>query len=286
MLQIQVKMMQEMYEQTTYPLTPPWDDCELKITVLGLFESNGNFQWNSLVPRHYFHIIQSGRGIFNADGKDFEVGKDQLFCFFPGQYIEYHDFPETPWKYTWIGFEGPKVDTALAGIEITKKNPLVDLSDNLKFKAVLLPGIQQIIKNSYHQFFPVIFAWNLLNVLAPSNFEQPASDNQKLYEEAKILLDSQMENILTVDLLAERLGVNRSTLFRAFKNYGKISPKKYIDDIRFEKATELLIHSKMPISRIARACGFAEHHYFSNAFRKRFGLTPGEYRDRNSGGRR
>lgn len=278
MLHEKVKMMQEMYQQKSYPLTPPWVNPELSIQVLGIFESSGRFQWSQVVPRHCLHIIQSGAGIFNADGKEFAVKKDQIFTFFPGQYIEYHDFPATPWKYTWINFEGSLVDRAFSDIGITKKNPLVDSADNLKFKSVLLPVINHIITNSFHKLFPVVAAWELLSALAAIPSSQTATDNQQLFEEGKILIDSQLDNNLTVDDLADRLEVNRSTLFRAFKTHGDLSPKEYIDNCRFERAKELLIRSNMPISRIAHACGFTEHHYFTNAFRKRFSMTPGEFR--------
>ena len=279
MLQRQEKMMQKTYSQQTYPLKVPWEDSELNFQVLGIFKSNGRFQWNQVSPKHCFHIIQEGEGHFNVDEKTYTAGKNKIFTFFPGQYISYHDFPETPWNYIWFNFGGNNVDRALAAAGITKQNPLIDISKNIKFKSTLSNITEKIINDTYKHLFPIAAAWNLLSLVADPALET-SSETQHLYEAGKILIDSQLDNNLTVDELADRLEVNRSTLFRAFKKQSGISPKEFIDHKRFEQAKELLIRSEMPIKQIANACGFVEHHYFSNAFRKRFGITPGEYRVR------
>ena len=270
--------MQKTYTQQTYPLKAAWEDSELHLQVLGIFESKGKFNWKQIAPSHCMHIIKDGNGIFNAEGKTYTVGADQIFTFFPGQYISYHDYPESSWNYIWFNFGGKNVDRAMAAAGITTETPLSDISKNINFKSVLSNIIEKISTDSYNQLFPITAAWDLLSSLVISPAVQTYSEAQHLYEAGKILIDSQLDNNLTVDELADRLDVNRSTLFRAFKKQRGISPKEYIDQQRFEKAKELLIRSKMPISQIANTCGFIEHHYFSNAFRRRFGVRPGEYR--------
>jgi len=277
-LHIEVKMMQEMYKQKTYPLNIPWEHNELSLNVLGVFESSGHFNWDQVSPRHCLHIITSGTGIFNADGKAYQVSENQIFTFFPGQYIAYHDFPETPWHYTYCYIDGTRISEVLSAIGVDKNNPVIDISKNLKFKSVLSTITEKVSSHSYDQFFSVKAAWELLSALIVAPAAQTVAGNKQLFDEAKILMENQLDNNLTVDLLADRLGVNRSTLFRAFKNQNGTSPKEYIDNCRFEKAKELLTRSKIPIKQVANACGFTEHHYFSNAFRKRFGATPSEFR--------
>ena len=51
--------------------------------------------------------------------------------------------------------------------------------------------------------------------------------------------------------------------------------------IRFSRAQELLTNSACKISVISEKCGYTTVGMFCRAFRKRFGMTPTEYRERN-----
>lgn len=52
----------------------------------------------------------------------------------------------------------------------------------------------------------------------------------------------------------------------------------YIESVRLTHAKEMLMQSQMPISSVARACGFAEPSYFVKFFFRHMGMTPKQYR--------
>ena len=56
----------------------------------------------------------------------------------------------------------------------------------------------------------------------------------------------------------------------------------YLTELRIEKAKELLISTNMKLSDIAMEIGYSEPNYFSHVFRKSEGITPKEFRIRNS----
>ena len=64
-----------------------------------------------------------------------------------------------------------------------------------------------------------------------------------------------------------------------FKKSLKLSPKKYINNLRVEKAKYLLQTTNLPIDEIGFECGFLNHVYFSYAFKKVLGITATEYRN-------
>jgi AraC-like DNA-binding protein len=86
---------------------------------------------------------------------------------------------------------------------------------------------------------------------------------------------------MTVDNLAEHLKVDRTTLFRTFKETFGVSPKKYIDRLRIEKACQLLSMNQLKIKDIAKACGYSNQSYFSQIFEKHFECSPSEWRKNN-----
>jgi len=82
----------------------------------------------------------------------------------------------------------------------------------------------------------------------------------------------------SVEDLAEKLGVSRVQLYRKVKAIIGINISDHINNIKLEKAAELLKSDKMNISEIAYSLGFSTPNYFSTAFKNKFGVSPKEYK--------
>ena len=76
--------------------------------------------------------------------------------------------------------------------------------------------------------------------------------------------------------LAEMSGVDISTLRRAFLDRFNKTPAQYHRDKRLDKAARLLAQ-KLPILQVTEECGYQSLSGFTEAFRKRFGNSPGRY---------
>jgi len=68
-----------------------------------------------------------------------------------------------------------------------------------------------------------------------------------------------------------------STLFR--QHYGE-PPRRYLQQIRVEKAVELLIQSDLTVKEIAAQCGFVDAAHLNKVFHQRRGFSPGAFRKR------
>ena len=86
------------------------------------------------------------------------------------------------------------------------------------------------------------------------------------------------ESGLDVQKVAEIMNVSRSRLFEKTKAILDLSPAAIIREIRFRKALELIRGGEHSLSEVAYMSGFSDTHYFSTAFKQRFGMTPGEYK--------
>lgn len=78
--------------------------------------------------------------------------------------------------------------------------------------------------------------------------------------------------------LAEQSGMSRSNFSHRFKGVTGLSPAYYVQQIRLEEATHRLINSDLKLEAIADQTGFADANHFCKAFRRRFHLSPGEFR--------
>ncbi|MBO8479686.1 MAG: helix-turn-helix domain-containing protein, partial [Bacteroidetes bacterium] len=93
---------------------------------------------------------------------------------------------------------------------------------------------------------------------------------------------------LSIADVAAAMNMSRSSLFQKCRDKLKMTPLEYLKELRFRKAAEMLQEGSHSISQIAWATGFNDSHYFSRAFKQRFGKTPSEYRNsaRRGGGDR
>jgi AraC-like DNA-binding protein len=82
----------------------------------------------------------------------------------------------------------------------------------------------------------------------------------------------------TVADLAGEAGVSRALLAKRFNEIMGEPPLTYLTEWRMQLAEELLADPDRTVAQVARAVGYADQFGFSNAFKRRKGLSPTEYR--------
>ena len=83
----------------------------------------------------------------------------------------------------------------------------------------------------------------------------------------------------SIDDLVGSLGMSRSVFYRKLKSIVGQSPSEYINQYRLQRAAAMLrADDSKAISTVAYECGFSSPQYFSNLFRKRYQMTPNEWR--------
>lgn len=97
-----------------------------------------------------------------------------------------------------------------------------------------------------------------------------------------ILENSLSDDSLNVAMLADRMCMSNSTLYRKIMSLLGVSPNEYIRRIRLAKATELLMARELTIAEIAYRTGFGSYNSFSKVFKKEYGLSPTEYQNQTT----
>lgn len=88
---------------------------------------------------------------------------------------------------------------------------------------------------------------------------------------------------LNVDSILKSVPLSRSVLERRFAQILGTSPKAEILRVRLARVCRLLAESDLTLSQIAEKAGFEHPEYMSRIFKKKIGITPGEYRKKSSG---
>lgn len=81
---------------------------------------------------------------------------------------------------------------------------------------------------------------------------------------------------LTVDRIAERVGMSAAHFSRAFKRATGKTPWGYVVDLRLERAAALLKAGESA-SGVAESCGFSDQAHLSRLFKRRYGTSPAAF---------
>ncbi|SFA90075.1 AraC-type DNA-binding protein [Acetitomaculum ruminis DSM 5522] len=89
------------------------------------------------------------------------------------------------------------------------------------------------------------------------------------------------QNKIYLDDIAKAGNVCKNKCTQIFNKYYFSPPIEFLNNIRLSASRDLLISSTMSTADIALSCGFSNQSYFISLFKKRFDMTPCEYRKAN-----
>jgi len=92
------------------------------------------------------------------------------------------------------------------------------------------------------------------------------------------LMEANIEEPMTLDELAQYVGLSRRQLERLFQKYLNCVPTRYYMEIRLRRARQLLLQTEMSVFDVAFACGFVSAPHFSKCYRDFFGIPPRDER--------
>ena len=119
-----------------------------------------------------------------------------------------------------------------------------------------------------------------LDELGSMDVELNCETNEDTIFAQKVLnvIDSELERgDLGCPLIADRMAMSKSQLFRRFKKVFNIAPETFIKNYRIEKASRLLKQGGLSIQEAMADVGISSRSYFNREFAAKFGVPPKEY---------
>jgi AraC family transcriptional regulator len=94
----------------------------------------------------------------------------------------------------------------------------------------------------------------------------------------KELVRTKLEDDLSLDEMAEAVGLSTAHFARMFRKSTGVTPHQFVLRQRLERAKAMLLARDARVLDVAVACGFKTQQHFAQVFRDVWGISPTEYR--------
>ena len=239
----------------------------------------------------FFELTYVDTGILHTevDGNSYTLGEKEMIIYGPGQFHKQYTDEDQSVSYVTILFHmenlTPGVESNWYEVLLNKVYPYnkktytliktlvqesstgIPYMDSLML-CLLTETIIRLLQSKY------VVSTALPSSVAKQNYRD------ELFERIIAYVESKIYEPLTIADVCQQFSMSRSSLQLLFKNTVNQSPKKYISDMKLEKARQMLRENKYTVSEISLKLGYSSIHYFSNAFNQKYHISPSEYAKR------
>ena len=269
--------------------------------VTGHFhEASGYETWRARGTTDWLLIATlAGGGRFGHAGGGFTTGSGDLTLYRPGTRHDYGVAPDPGrWELLWTHFHAPPDWVPLlAWPEAAPGLMRLHLEDGAaRGKALECFAEAHALATGALPSAPrrrEAFAMNALEAcLLWCDTQNPLSPLSQIggrrmdarVQAAMEFLTRHLSEPVTMDALADEVGLSASRLAHLFRAQAGLTPQQYLEGQRMDRARQLLELTPRPVGAIAVEVGYENPFYFTLRFKRATGLSPRDYRKRHGGG--
>lgn len=252
----------------------------IKILDCGYHETiQGHYSSQAVVDHYVLHCIVSGKGIYQISNQTYHLKAGDCFLLIPNVPILYQSDVLDPWVYYWIGFEGIDSPQLMKLCNLGSNAPTLHFEPLEELVSVIKPLISLNAASISDSYIALGQFYLLCSRLMQHNRKiKPLSNKEYYVKQAVSLIQDSYYKDISVQDISNAIGLDRTYLYRVFKEINGITIQQYITNLRLKRACHFLTGSNLSYSEIAYYCGYSSEQYFSMAFKKHMGMSPSKYR--------
>ena len=278
-------------EEYSFSVFPNENFLDLRLYQYGWEQCAPLHSFGPYVRNHYlFHYVVSGRGHLDATDasgmrRDYDLGPDQGFLICPGQISTYVADRNQPWKYVWLEFDGLRVSEVVESAGLDLSQPVYRPQSSAQGQRVRDIMLYMADHSDASPLYLTGLLFLFLDLLIQTSSTRRALHGVQLkdfyIQEAINYMERNYQRELSVEELADVCKLNRSYFSKLFKDSMGCPPQEFLIRLRLAHAADLMKGTRKSIGDIAARCGYPNQLHFSRAFKKRYGISPREWRLEN-----
>lgn len=252
----------------TFPLT--------RVTLVERFiRPVAGFKYRSTsLPGHLVHLVLAGKVRQEISGDLHELGAGELYWHYEDE-LATGEVVEAPWEFYSVNFLAPALKPPPFG---SRRTRATQNTEGL-FSALIDDWRNLTLLEAVRDFRVQSRLLMLLADIWPLFGDTSELPTTNLWWELETMIRADIERRHTLTELSVRCGRSIPTITRSCIDAVGMPPMKRVKQIRLSLAQGLLHHSTIPISEIAARIGYDRVHEFSRDYKKHYGLSPTD--DRN-----
>lgn len=249
----------------------------LQLLCSATFNSN-HYTNRKDLPSYLLAWTFWGKGVLRYEKKEYTFFPNDIFIIDCRKPHEYFADSDNGWGYRFLHFDGSVMPGYYSHIE-AGQNVKFTFDENSKFKDLFK---EIILVNYSSELNKEILTNRILTDMITEILcrctQYRESENPAVIENLCSFLQNTFREKLTLDQIAEEVGLSKYYMSREFKKYTNKTIFNYIIDCRISLAQRLLRYSDKTINEIAEYVGFEDHNGFYRAFSQREDMSPSAYR--------
>lgn len=238
-------------------------------------------------PNHFHEhyvigFVEDGQRVLSCRNKDYSIECGNVVLFNPGDNHGCVQSDEGTFAYRGFNIsKGIMLDLAE---EVTGRRELPGFSKNVIYDDEItcyLRPLHEMVMIGISDFGKeenLLFLISVLIQKYGQPFENCIPECPQEIERACEFMQQHFSERIYLDQICRYSGLSKSTLLRAFTKSKGITPYRYLETIRINKAKKLLEKGIAPIDAAIQT-GFSDQSHFTNYFSSFIGLAPGVYRE-------
>ena len=251
-----------------------YKDSVFSVNLAGITYPDPNYKvYRKRSDVYVVEYIKKGEGTVKCSGKEYRMKENDVYILPKGSEHLYYSDKSNPWCKKWFNVTGKLCEKLLDAYSVKDcvhfRNVFIeDLLDEFFDFCDKNTDVQKI-----NRLGAVIFH-KIIQQLASYKEKSIQTDASKI----KSYIDGNIYEKLSATELAVKFGFSVSQLGRIFKSEYGTTVYAYILEQKLKTAENLLKNSRLSVKEISNMLTFTDEHYFSNIFKKKCGVTPGEFR--------
>ena len=260
----------------------PWEAYPTKGHAYGYYF---NIDKGRVLDEYQLLYQPEGEGVFeSAHIPETRIKPGDIFLLFPGEWHTYRPLTDKGWTSYWIGFKGKNIDDRVKAGFLSPDKPIYHVGFNNDIIAIFEKAMK--IADSEDPNYQQTLA-GIVNYLIGQMYYlerncelKKNSDQVDLIAKSKVMIRESLETCITIQEIAQKLGISYSSFRKLFKEYTGIAPAMYQHNLRLQLAKELLTSTDESIKEIAYRLNFGSPDYFSSKFKAKIGMKPSDFREK------